>query len=56
MKRREILKGLSILPLVVSSSAVVGKQSLSENPYDKANSDEWLPKKELIKNCSAIFR
>ena len=52
MKRREILKGLSILPLVVSSGAVVGKQSLSENPNDKANSDEWFPKKELVKTAA----
>lgn len=52
MKRREILKGLSILPLVASTGAVVGKQSLSENPIDKANSDEWFPKKELIKTAA----
>ena len=52
MKRREILKGLSILPLVASSGAVVGKQLLSENPTDKVNSDEWFPKKELIKTAA----
>lgn len=52
MKRREILKGLSILPLVASSGALVGKQLLSENPTDKANSDEWFPKKELINTAA----
>jgi 2-iminobutanoate/2-iminopropanoate deaminase len=52
MKRREILKGLSILPLVASTSALVGKQSLSGNPINETNSDEWFPKKELIKTAA----
>lgn len=52
MNRRVILKGLSVLPLVGAVSAVVGKQSLSENPIEKTNSDEWFPKKELIKTAA----
>lgn len=50
MKRREILKGLSILPLAgVAGSAIANQafepQAESENP----GAEEWLPKKELIK-------
>lgn len=50
MKRREILKGLTILPLVGAVGTVVGSQIPSENTNTETqNSEEWLPKKELIK-------
>jgi len=50
MKRREILKGLTILPLVGAVGTVVGNQASSENTNTESqNTEEWFPKKELIK-------
>lgn len=50
MKRREILKGLSILPLAGIATAAIAKHHAGtdiESPG--AAAEEWLPKKELIK-------
>jgi enamine deaminase RidA (YjgF/YER057c/UK114 family) len=49
MNRREILKGLTILPLAGAVGTGLANQTLSENPIKIANAEEWLPKKELIK-------
>lgn len=50
MKRREILKGIAILPMMAPASSVSGENS---NPPDKSveqkNEKGWYPKKELIK-------
>jgi 2-iminobutanoate/2-iminopropanoate deaminase len=50
MKRREILKGLSILPLAGAIGSAVGKQETSKTLTN--NSEEWFPKKELIKTAA----
>lgn len=50
MKRREILKGLSILPLAGVASCAVAKQPKgSETESLTGAAEEWHPKKELIK-------
>lgn len=50
MKRREILKGLSILPLAgVASCATVKQPEGTGADSLEADAEEWLPKKELIK-------
>ena len=49
MNRREILKGLTILPLAGAVGTGLADQRPPENPSEEANSEEWFPKKELIK-------
>lgn len=50
MKRREILKGLSIIPLAGIATAAIAKHHAGSNTESAAGaSEEWLPKKELIK-------
>mgnify|MGYP002335859028 FL=1 len=50
MKRREILKGLSIIPLAgVASAAIAKHQAGTDAESAAAAAEEWLPKKELIK-------
>ena len=50
MKRREILKGLSILPLAGIATAAIAKHpSETESESLESIAEEWLPKKELIK-------
>lgn len=50
MKRREILKGLSILPLAgVAGSAIANQAFEPKAESEKLEAEEWLPKKELIK-------
>ena len=50
MKRREILKGLSIIPLAgVASAAIAKHQAGTDAEPAAAAAEEWLPKKELIK-------
>jgi enamine deaminase RidA (YjgF/YER057c/UK114 family) len=48
MKRREILKGLSIIPLAGVASAAIAKHNAGTDT-ESAAAEEWLPKKELIK-------
>ncbi|MDP2415764.1 RidA family protein [Daejeonella sp.] len=50
MKRREILKGLTILPLAGVAGGAIANQTLEEKSESvKLAAEEWLPKKELIK-------
>jgi 2-iminobutanoate/2-iminopropanoate deaminase len=50
MKRREILKSFTVLPLVGAVATVVGQQAQVPSPNpEKPNPEEWFPKKELIK-------
>ena len=50
MKRREILKGLSILPLAgIASGAIAKHHAGADTESPGAAAEEWLPKKELIK-------
>lgn len=50
MKRREILKGLSIIPLAGVASAAIAKHHAGTDAESAAGAaEEWLPKKELIK-------
>ena len=50
MKRREILKGLSILPLAGIATATAAKHlEEAEAKSTTDTTEEWLPKKELIK-------
>jgi enamine deaminase RidA (YjgF/YER057c/UK114 family) len=50
MKRREILKGLTILPLAgVAGSAIANQAIDAKAEPDKTAPIDWLPKKELIK-------
>jgi enamine deaminase RidA (YjgF/YER057c/UK114 family) len=50
MKRREILKGLSIIPLAGIATAAIAKHHAGSNVEPVAGAaEEWLPKKELIK-------
>jgi 2-iminobutanoate/2-iminopropanoate deaminase len=50
MKRREILKGLSVIPLAGIATAVIAKHHSGSDAGPEASpAEEWLPKKELIK-------
>ena len=50
MKRREILKGLSVIPLAGVATAVIAKHHARSDAEPEASAaEEWLPKKELIK-------
>ncbi|SDM80535.1 2-iminobutanoate/2-iminopropanoate deaminase [Daejeonella rubra] len=50
MKRREILKGLSILPLAGVAGSAIANQAMEEKAEpEKPAAEEWLPKKELVK-------
>ena len=50
MKRIEILKGLTILPLAGIAVSAIANQALEEKTKtEKPIAEEWLPKKELIK-------
>jgi enamine deaminase RidA (YjgF/YER057c/UK114 family) len=50
MKRREILKGLSIIPLAGVATAAIAKHQAGTDTESAAGAaEEWLPKKELIK-------
>ncbi|MFZ4102286.1 MAG: RidA family protein [Sphingobacterium thalpophilum] len=50
MKRREILKGLSVIPLAGVATAVIAKHHSGSDAGPEASAaEEWLPKKELIK-------
>ena len=50
MKRREILKGLSVIPLAGVATAVIAKHHAGSDAEPEASAaEEWLPKKELIK-------
>lgn len=50
MKRREILKGLSIIPLAGVATAAIAKHHAGSDAEPGAGAaEEWLPKKELIK-------
>ena len=50
MKRREILKGLSVIPLAGVATAVIAKHHAGSDVEPEASAaEEWLPKKELIK-------
>ena len=51
MKRREILKGLSVIPLAGVATAVIAKHHSGSDAGPEASAaEEWLPKKELIKS------
>lgn len=46
MKRREILKGLTILPLAgVAVNAIANQALTGKSEAEKPAADEWLPKK-----------
>ncbi len=50
MKRREILKGLSVIPLAGIATAAIAKHHAGTEAGALAEAaEEWLPKKELIK-------
>ena len=50
MKRREILKGLSVIPLAGIATAAIAKHHARNEAEAVAEAaEEWLPKKELIK-------
>jgi len=50
MKRREILKGLSVIPLAGIATAAIAKHHAGMEVESTAGAaEEWLPKKELIK-------
>lgn len=50
MKRKEILKGLSILPLAgIAAGALAKHQAGTEEESAAEVAEEWLPKKELIR-------
>ena len=50
MKRREILKGLSIIPLAgIATGAIAKHPTETESESLASIAEEWLPKKELIK-------
>jgi 2-iminobutanoate/2-iminopropanoate deaminase len=50
MKRREILKGLSVIPLAGIATAAIAKHHAGTEAGAVAEAaEEWLPKKELIK-------
>jgi len=50
MNRREILKGLSIIPLAgVATAAIAEHHAGTDAELASAAAEEWLPKKELIK-------
>lgn len=50
MKRREILKGLSVMPLAGIATAAIAKHHAGSDAESVAGAaEEWLPKKELIK-------
>lgn len=49
MKRREILKGLSIVPLAGIATAAIAKHHAGSDTESVTGiAEEWLPKKELI--------
>lgn len=50
MKRREILKGIAILPLMGTTDPVSGENTYPQNENtEKKKTNDWYPKKELIK-------
>lgn len=50
MKRREILKGLSVIPLAgVATATIANQRNLVITDSEPVEAGEWLPKKELIK-------
>ena len=50
MKRREILMGLSILPLAgIATGAIAKHHAGADSEAASGAAEEWLPKKELIK-------